>query len=76
LHIAAEITGQHGRKVYTSAVGRLNSSEGEIAVRAAALFIIVPMEHFINNAPDGYFEELAKTPELLTFVDPNFEINP
>lgn len=76
LHIAAEITGQHGRKVYTSAVGRLNSPEGEIAVRASALFIIVPMEHFINNAPDGYFEELAKTPELLTFVDPNFEINP
>ena len=76
LHIAAEITGQHGRKVYTSAVGRLNSPQGEIAVRVSALFIIVPMEHFINNAPDGYFEELAKTPELLTFVDPNFEINP
>jgi acyl-coenzyme A thioesterase PaaI-like protein len=76
LHISAEITGQQGRKVYTAAVGRLNSPEGEIAVRAAALFIIVPMEHFINNAPPGYFEELAKNPELLAFVDPNFEINP
>jgi hypothetical protein len=54
----------------------LNSPDGEIAVRASALFIVVPMEHFINNAPDGYFEELAKTPELLTFVDPYFEINP
>ena len=76
LNITAEITGQVNRKVYTSAVGRLDSPQGEIAVRASALFIVVPMEHFINNAPDGYFEELAKTPELLTFVDPNFEINP
>jgi acyl-coenzyme A thioesterase PaaI-like protein len=76
LYIAAEITGQQGRKVYTSAVGRLNSPDGEIAVRASALFIVVPMEHFINNAPEGYFEELAKSPELLAFVDPNFEINP
>jgi len=76
LHIAAEITGQHGRKVYTSAVGRLNSPQGEIAVRASALYIIVPMEHFINNAPDGYFEELTKNSELLTFIDPDFEINP
>ena len=76
LHITAEITGQINRKVYTSAIGRLNSADGEIAVRAAALYIIVPMDHFMNNAPKEYLEQMAKTPELMAFVDPTFEINP
>ena len=76
LHITAEITGQVNRKVYTSAIGRLNSPDGEIAVRAAALYIIVPMDHFMNNAPKEYLEQMAKMPELMAFVDPTFEINP
>ena len=76
LFITAEITGQVGRKVYCSAVGRLNSLDGEIAVRAAALFVIVPMSHFLQNAPAEYLEAIAKTPEVLAFVDPNFNINP
>ena len=76
LHITAEITGQVNRKVYTSAIGRLNSADGEIAVRAAALYIVVPMDHFMNNAPKEYLAQMAKTPELMVFVDPTFEINP
>lgn len=76
LFISAEITGQVSRKVYCSAVGRLNSLDGEIAVRAAALFVIVPMSHFLQNAPAEYLEAIAKTPEVLAFVDPNFNINP
>jgi acyl-coenzyme A thioesterase PaaI-like protein len=76
LFITAEITGQVSRKVYCSAVGRLNSADGEIAVRAAALFVIVPMTHFLQNAPADYLEAISKTPEVLAFVDPNFDINP
>ena len=76
LFITAEITGQVSRKVYCSAIGRLNSADGEIAVRAAALFVIVPMTHFLQNAPAEYLEAIAKTPEVLAFVDPNFNINP
>lgn len=76
LFISAEITGQVSRKVYCSAVGRLNSTDGEVAVRAAALFVIVPMSHFLQNAPAEYLEAIAKTPEVLAFVDPNFNINP
>lgn len=76
LHISAVITGQVNRKVYTEAVGRINGPEGEIAVRAAALFIIVPMSHFMSNAPVDYLEYIKKSPELLAFVDPEFEINP
>jgi acyl-coenzyme A thioesterase PaaI-like protein len=76
LHITAQITGQVSRKVYSEAVGRLNGPDGEIAVRAAALFVIVPMKHFLENAPADYLENLKKNPHLLTFVDPEFNINP
>ena len=76
LHITAKITGQVNRKVYTSAVGRLNAPDGEIALRAAALYVIVPMDHFLDNAPKEYLEQISKTPYLMAFVDPNFEINP
>lgn len=76
LHITARITGQVNRKVYTEAEGRIGGAEGDIAVRAAALFVIVPMSHFLENAPKEYLEHIAKTPEILAFVDPEFEINP
>ena len=76
LHISAQITGQVKRKVYTEAIGRLNGPDGDIAVRAAALFVIVPMSHFMTNAPAEYLEYIKKSPELLAFVDPDFEINP
>ncbi len=76
LHISAQITGQVKRKVYTEAIGRLNGPDGDIAVRAAALFVIVPMSHFMSNAPAEYLEYIKKSPELLAFVDPDFEINP
>jgi acyl-coenzyme A thioesterase PaaI-like protein len=74
--ITAEITGQVNRKVYCSAVGRLDSSDGEIAVKAAALYVIVPMTHFLESAPADYLKAISKTPEVLAFVDPNFNINP
>jgi acyl-coenzyme A thioesterase PaaI-like protein len=76
LHITARITGQINRKVYTAAEGRLGGPDGEIAVKAAALFVVVPMSHFLENAPKEYLEHIAKTPEILAFVDPEFEINP
>lgn len=76
LHISAKITGQVGRKVYSEAVGRLNGLEGEIAVRAASLFVIVPMKHFLENAPKEYIDAIKANPELLSFVDPEFDINP
>ena len=76
LYITAEITGQVNRKVYCSAVGRLGSPDGPIAVRAASLYVIVPMQHFLDNAPKEYLAHVTAHPELLAFVDPEFEINP
>lgn len=76
LHITARITGQKGRKVYSVAEGRIKGDDGNIAVRAAALFVIVPMKHFMENAPAEYIEAMKASPELLAFVDPEFAINP
>ena len=49
LHIDAEVVGTKGRKVFTKAVGRLGSPDGPIAISAAALFIQVPLQHFVDN---------------------------
>jgi acyl-coenzyme A thioesterase PaaI-like protein len=76
LHITAEISGQVGRKVYTRAEGRLDSPDGPLAVKAAALFVVGPMSHFLENAPEEYLKHVRAHPELLAFVDPDFEINP
>ena len=76
LFITARITGQVNRKVYSEAEGRLNGPDGPVAVRAASLFVIVPMKHFLENAPTEYLENLRKNPELFAFVDPEFDINP
>ena len=45
---------QERRKVFTEAEGRLNSPDGEIALKASALYVIVGIEHFVKNAAEGY----------------------
>ena len=47
-----------------------------VRIAAADLYIVVPMDHFMNNAPKEYLEQIAKSPELMAFVDPTFEVNP
>lgn len=74
LFIQAEIAGQVGRKIYCRAEGRIGSDEGQLAVEAAAIFVIVPMEHFVNNAPEGYRDVLAGRKDLSIATE--FEINP
>jgi predicted thioesterase len=76
LFIKARITGQSNRKVYSSAEGYLNGPDGILAMKASSLFVIVPMQHFLDNAPKAYLDHVRKHPELLAFVDPDFEINP
>ncbi len=49
LHIDAEVVGVKGRKVFTRAVGRLNGGDGPVAVTASALFVQVPLEHFVAH---------------------------
>lgn len=60
LHIDAEVVGVKGRKVFTRAVGRLDSPDGPLAISAAALFIQVPLQHFVDN---GAAEHVQKAIE-------------
>ena len=49
LYIEADVVGVKGRKVFTRGVGRLGDPQGPIAISAAALFIQVPLQHFVDN---------------------------
>lgn len=67
LHIVARCTGVAGRKVYTDAEGHLGGPDGERAVRVAALFVAVPLEHFAEHGG----------PEALELIrERRFEVNP
>jgi acyl-coenzyme A thioesterase PaaI-like protein len=57
LHIDAEVVGVKGRKVFTRAVGRLDGPEGPVAVSAAALFIQVPLEHFVAHGAAEHVQQ-------------------
>lgn len=56
LRIDAEIVGVKGRKVFTRAVGRLDGIDGRIAISAAAMFVQVPVDHFLKYANPTYVE--------------------
>lgn len=49
LHILAEVVGVKGRKVFTRAIGRLDAPDGPVAISAAALFVQVPLQHFVDH---------------------------
>lgn len=56
LHIRADIAGQVGRKLYTAAQAHLEVPDGPLAVESAALFLQVPLEHFVEH---GSSEHIA-----------------
>lgn len=58
LLLDAEICGVRGRRVYTQAQGRFD--DGTVAISAAAVFVQVPLEHFLTHgSPDQVREALA-----------------
>jgi acyl-coenzyme A thioesterase PaaI-like protein len=75
LHIRAEITGMSGRKVFTRAEGRLGSPQGPVAVTAAALFVIVGLEHFVDHGRAADVQAALSERGILAGED-RFEVNP
>jgi acyl-coenzyme A thioesterase PaaI-like protein len=75
LHITAQCDGVSGRKIYTSAVGRLDGPEGAVAVRATAIFIQVGVDHFLSNGRLEDVQEAMHDPEQLRAARA-FEVNP
>jgi acyl-coenzyme A thioesterase PaaI-like protein len=49
LHLSARIAEVSGRKVTSTAEGRLDALAGPVALRARGLFLQVPIEHFTSH---------------------------
>lgn len=56
LRIRTEIVGQVGRKVYTAGRARIGATDGPIAVESAALFLQVPLEHFVEHGNSAHIQ--------------------
>lgn len=48
LFITTRISGALGRKIYTEGTAHIGAADGPVAVNAAALFVQVPLEHFLT----------------------------
>lgn len=57
VYIEATMQAISGRKIWSTAEGRLNSPDGPLAVEAGSLYMQVPIEHFKKH---GRQEDLAK----------------
>ncbi|MFE7130646.1 PaaI family thioesterase [Streptomyces sp. NPDC057638] len=75
LHLRAEVTAVAGRKIYSTAVGRIGGPDGPVAVRASALFIEVKVDHFIDNGRPEEIEAAMADPDQIRRVRA-FEVNP
>lgn len=75
LHLAARCVGVDGRKIYSSAEGRIGGPDGPVAVRADALFIEVKLEHFTGNGRSEEIEAAMADPDQVK-VARAFEVNP
>ncbi|MEU5400545.1 PaaI family thioesterase [Streptomyces sp. NPDC005963] len=75
LFLQAEVTAVAGRKIYSSAVGRIGGPDGPVAVRAKALFIEVKVDHFIDNGRPAEIQAAMSDPDQIRRVRA-FEVNP
>jgi acyl-CoA thioesterase FadM len=75
LLIRAEVTGVDGRRITVKATGRLDADDGPIAVRCAAVFVEVPLEHFFRFGRREDVEEASARAEVQAYAR-HFEVNP
>ncbi|CAG7654246.1 PaaI family thioesterase [Actinacidiphila bryophytorum] len=75
LHLTARCTAVAGRKIYSSAEGRIGGPEGPVAVRADALFVEVKLDHFTANGRPEEIRAAMEDPDQVK-VARAFEVNP
>ncbi|MFJ5268823.1 PaaI family thioesterase [Streptomyces sp. NPDC088358] len=75
LYLEAEVTAVAGRKIYSTATGRIGGPEGPVAVRADALFVEVKVDHFIDNGRPEEIRAAMNDPDRNRRVRA-FEVNP
>lgn len=57
-----------GRKIWSTAEGRLNSPDGPLAVEAGSLYMQVPVGHFIKHGRQEDLAKAASDKSALNFV--------
>ncbi|WP_128374989.1 PaaI family thioesterase [Streptomyces cavernae] len=75
LYLQARVTAVAGRKIYSSATGRIGGPDGPVAVRADALFIQVEVNHFIDNGRPEEIRAAMEDPDSVRRARA-FEVNP
>ncbi|MFE9769275.1 PaaI family thioesterase [Streptomyces sp. NPDC005808] len=75
LYLEAAVTAVAGRKIYSTATGRIGGPEGPVAVRADALFIEVKVDHFIDNGRQEEIQVAMNDPDQARRARA-FEVNP
>lgn len=75
LHLEAEVTAVAGRKVYSTATGRIGGPDGPVAVRAKALFIEVKIDHFVDHGREEEIQAAMDDPDQVRRARA-FEVNP
>jgi hypothetical protein len=74
VHLAGEVVGVAGRRVYMRGEGRLGTPDGPLALTANAIFVTVPLEHFASHGrPEDV--EAARDEASRTGVR-SYEVNP
>ncbi|WP_323376543.1 PaaI family thioesterase [Streptomyces sp. RB17] len=75
LYLEAEVTAVAGRKIYSTAKGRIGGPDGPLAVRADALFIEVKVDHFIDHGRKQEIQAAMSDPDQIRRARA-FEVNP
>jgi acyl-coenzyme A thioesterase PaaI-like protein len=75
LYLEAEVTAVAGRKIYSTATGRIGGPEGPVAVRADALFLEVEVEHFVHHGREEEIRAAMSDPDQVRRARA-FEVNP
>ncbi|GAA2879261.1 hypothetical protein GCM10010524_09120 [Streptomyces mexicanus] len=75
LYLEAEVTAVAGRKIYSTATGRLDGPGGPVAVRADALFVEVKVDHFVEHGRETEIKAAMSDPDQARRARA-FEVNP
>lgn len=75
LHLEAEVTAVAGRKLYSTATGRIGGPDGPVAVRADALFVEVKVDHFVDHGREEEIRAAMDDPDQVRRARA-FEVNP
>ncbi|MEV5431819.1 PaaI family thioesterase [Streptomyces sp. NPDC052701] len=75
LFLQARVTAVAGRKIYSTATGRVGGPDGPVAVRADALFVAVGVDHFIDHGRTEEIQAAMNDPDQVRRARA-FEVNP